>query len=71
MRPLMRRHLEAFGITPHAQTQTVKGIDVTFQPEHLGCDSCWELAPTSFVESRIFNGGHVRENEHGMTTTLD
>lgn len=52
-----RRQLEEDTPRSHAQRQTVRGWDVEFQPDHLLCDSCWELAATALTEA-ILNRRH-------------
>ena len=67
-----------FGFKPHAQVQRREnGRTVTFQPQHLLCDECWEWADTAYVEARVFGGGraHVRglerDGDHGMSIVIE
>lgn len=45
-----------FGIERHAQVQTIDGIVFEFQPEHLGCDKCWNWADSAYAHSAAFGG---------------
>ena len=55
-----------FGITRHAQCQTINGTSVVLQPEHLMCDRCWDMADTAFSHWRAFgDGGAVQVCTNG------
>lgn len=68
-----------FGFKPHAQVQRrPQGRTVTFQPEHLLCDECWEWADTAYIEARVFSGGRahvagvdVNGERHGMSLVIE
>jgi|DEB0MinimDraft_6_1074348.scaffolds.fasta_scaffold61792_2 hypothetical protein len=69
----------------HAQIQHYRDQMVEFQPEHLLCEECWELASSAYAEALCFGGAaqvnfqrvQIREGEshpigekHGMFATI-
>lgn len=74
-----RRQREADTPRKYAQQQVVQGHNVEFQPDHLFCADCWELALTAFSEAiinRRYGTEHARvvftrdENIHGMCANI-
>lgn len=44
----------------HAQIQkSPQGKTVTFQPDDLLCDECWDLTETAYVNAKVFGGGRA------------
>lgn len=68
-----RRQREADTPRKHAQRQVVRGWDVEFQPDHLLCDDCWELASSALTEA-VLNGrtgrATLNPGEHGMCAEI-
>jgi len=62
----------------HAQIQkSPQGKTVTFQPDDLLCDKCWDLTETAYVNATIGGGRAysrvVKANgeEHGMHAEIE
>jgi hypothetical protein len=62
----------------HAQIQkSSRGETVTFQPDDLLCDGCWDLRETAYVNAMIGGGRAysrvVKANgeEHGMRAEIE
>lgn len=66
---------ETFSIKYHAQIQTINGTTYEFQPEHLFCDNCWNLADNALGHASYFGsckGVDLDENykeAHAITVT--
>ena len=62
----------------HAQIQkSSRGETVTFQPDDLFCDDCWDLRETAYVNAMIGGGSaytrivKVGGDEHGMHALIE
>jgi len=66
-----------FGVTKHAQLQTLDGFRYEFQPEHLFCDQCWDQVDTAFAHASYFGAARAcatqtafePKHDHSITVT--
>jgi hypothetical protein len=55
----------------YAQIQVIDGSQYEFQPQHLFCETCWELSELAFELASSFGNGSAKqfETDHAISIT--